>query len=155
MEGIGMNEHCFKMIMAQADTTQSGAAPATPAASPTPTADPGQQTTTTAPGEQPAPTDVPPKSKLLDNPLLLMGLMLVVLYLFMFRGPRKKQQQHKQMLDNMKKNDRVRTIGGILGTVADVRGDEVVIKVDESNNTKIRVIRSAIGEVYAENQSES
>jgi preprotein translocase subunit YajC len=72
-------------------------------------------------------------------------LIFVVMYLLLMRGPRKQQQQHKQMVQTLKKNDRVRTIGGIFGTVVDIRGDEVTIKIDESNNTKIRVSTSAIG----------
>jgi preprotein translocase subunit YajC len=63
----------------------------------------------------------------------------------MFREPRKKQKQQQQMVSTLKKNDKVRTIGGIIGTVVDVKDDEVVLKVDESNNTKIRIIPSAIG----------
>ncbi|MHC4621984.1 MAG: preprotein translocase subunit YajC [Planctomycetota bacterium] len=69
---------------------------------------------------------------LLGSPILLIGLMLVMFYFILFRGPRKKQQQHKQMVQSLKKNDRVRTIGGIVGTVV-------------ANNTKIRVVPSAIG----------
>ena len=72
-------------------------------------------------------------------------LIFVVVYLFMLRGPRKQQQKHKQMVQALNKNDRVRTIGGILGTVVDVRGDEVTLKIDEQNNTKIRISTSAIG----------
>ena len=49
------------------------------------------------------------------------------------------------MLQSLKKNDRVRTIGGIFGTVIEVKGDEVVLKVDEANNTRIHVSVSAIG----------
>lgn len=49
------------------------------------------------------------------------------------------------MVQSLQKNDRVRTIGGIIGTVVDVKGEEVTLKVDESNNTKIKVILSAIG----------
>ena len=49
------------------------------------------------------------------------------------------------MVQALNKNDRVRTIGGILGTVVDVRGDEVTLKIDEQNNTKIRISTSAIG----------
>ncbi len=75
---------------------------------------------------------------------ILLGLMFVVMYLLLFRGPRKKQQQHKQMVQQLEKNDRVRTIGGIIGTVVDVKADEITLKVDESNNTKIKVISSAI-----------
>ena len=76
---------------------------------------------------------------------LFIGLMFVMMYFILFRTPRKKQQQHKQMVQTLEKNDKVRTIGGIIGTVVDVKGDEVVLKVDESNNTKIRVSASAIG----------
>lgn len=76
---------------------------------------------------------------------ILIGMMLVVMYLLLFRGPRKKQQEHKRMVQSLQKNDRVRTIGGIIGTVVDVKGEEVTLKVDESNNTKIKVILSAIG----------
>lgn len=76
---------------------------------------------------------------------ILLGLMFVVMYLLLFRGPRKKQQQHKQMVQGLEKNDRVRTIGGIIGTVVDIKGDELTLKVDESTNTKIKVASSAIG----------
>ena len=72
-------------------------------------------------------------------------LIFVVIYMFMLRGPRKQQQKQKQMVQALAKNDRVRTIGGIFGTVVDVRGDEVTLKVDETSNTKIRISASAIG----------
>ncbi len=76
---------------------------------------------------------------------IFLAFMFVMMYLILFRGPRKKQQQHKQMVQTLAKNDKVRTIGGIIGTVVDVKGDEVVLKIDESNNTKIRLSASAIG----------
>jgi preprotein translocase subunit YajC len=72
-------------------------------------------------------------------------LIMVFMYVILLRGPRKKQQQHKQMVQTLQKNDKVRTIGGIVGTVVDIKGDEITLKVDESNNTKIKVISSAIG----------
>ncbi len=72
-------------------------------------------------------------------------LIFVVMYFILFRGPRKKQQQHKQMVQTLQKNDRVRTIGGIIGTVVDIKDDMITLKVDESTNTKIRVASTAIG----------
>jgi len=75
---------------------------------------------------------------------IFIGLMLVMMYLILFRGPRKKQQQHKQMMQALTKNDRVQTIGGIIGTVVDIKDDEVTLKIDESNNTKVKILRSAI-----------
>lgn len=76
---------------------------------------------------------------------IFLALMFVMMYLILFRGPRKKQQQHKKMVQTLTKNDKIRTIGGIIGTVVDVKGDEVILKIDESNNTKIRLSASAIG----------
>jgi preprotein translocase subunit YajC len=67
------------------------------------------------------------------------------MYLILFRGPRKKQQRHKQMVQSLSKNDRIQTIGGIIGTVVDIKEDEITLKIDESNNTKIKILRSAIG----------
>ncbi|UCE99691.1 MAG: preprotein translocase subunit YajC [Planctomycetota bacterium] len=80
-------------------------------------------------------------------------LMLVFMYFILFRGPRRKQQQLKQMVESLKKNDRVRTIGGILGTVVDIKGDEITLKVDESNNTKIKVASSAIGKKLSKDEN--
>ena len=48
------------------------------------------------------------------------------------------------MIQSLKKNDRVRTIGGIIGTIIDIKDDEITLKVDESNNTKIKVVPGAI-----------
>jgi preprotein translocase subunit YajC len=81
---------------------------------------------------------------------LLIGAMLILMYFMVFRAPKKRQQEHSKMVAGLKKNDRIRTIGGILGTVLDVRDDEIVIKIDESNNTKMRVIPSAIASVLSE-----
>ncbi len=75
---------------------------------------------------------------------IFIGLMLVMMYLILFRGPRKKQQKHKQMMQTLSKSDRVQTIGGIIGTVVDIKDDEVTLKIDESNNTKMKILRSAI-----------
>ncbi len=77
-------------------------------------------------------------------------LIFVVMYLFLFRGPKKKQAEHKKMLNSLQKNDRVRTIGGILGTVIDVKDDEITLKVDESNNTKIKVTAGSIAAVLSD-----
>ena len=75
---------------------------------------------------------------------ILIGLMLVMMYLILFRGPRKKQQKHKKMMQTLSKSDRVQTIVGIIGTVVDIKDDEVTLKIDESNNTKMKILRSAI-----------
>jgi len=77
--------------------------------------------------------------------MLWLVAIFVIMYVILFRGPRRKQQQHQKMVKTLKKNDKVRTIGGIIGTVVDIKDDEITLKVDESNNTKIRVASSAVG----------
>jgi preprotein translocase subunit YajC len=80
--------------------------------------------------------------------MILIVLIFVILYFVMFRGPKKRQQQQENMIKSLKKNDRVQTVGGILGTVLDVSDNEITLKVDESNNTKIKVTPSAISKVF-------
>lgn len=77
-------------------------------------------------------------------PLVLMGLFF---YLFILRPQGRQQKTHKAMLDGLKKNDRVVTIGGIRGTVVSVNreADEVVLRVDE--NAKLRMTVGAIARV--------
>lgn len=102
----------------------------------------GEATTTVPSGDEtPATT---PRSAFPPSQFILLGLMFVLMYLILFRGPRKKQQQHKQMIQGLAKNDRIQTIGGIIGTVVDIKDDEITLKIDESNNTKIKIVRSAI-----------
>jgi preprotein translocase subunit YajC len=72
-------------------------------------------------------------------------IVIFVVMFMMFREPKRRQKQQQKMVQSLKKNDKVRTIGGIIGTVVDIKGDEIILKVDEANNTKIRVIASAIG----------
>jgi len=122
---------------------QAGGNEASPGISSEPAGSQGQTTTVADdPNAPPAPKS---RSPFGGSSWIFLALMFVMMYLILFRGPRKKQQQHKQMVQTLAKNDRVRTIGGIIGTVVDIKGDEVVLKVDESNNTKIRVSASAIG----------
>jgi preprotein translocase subunit YajC len=79
-------------------------------------------------------------------------LMLVVFYAIMLSGSRKEKKRRQEMLANIKKNDRVMTIGGIIGSVVSVNESEVSLKVDESANVKITVIRSAIQRVLREDE---
>ncbi|MFA6185631.1 MAG: preprotein translocase subunit YajC [Phycisphaerae bacterium] len=108
-----------------------------------------QQTTGTTVQTDPngAATPVVKNPKAQWQQFIFIGLIFVVMYFIMFRGPRKKQQQQKQMIMSLKKNDRVQTIGGILGTVLEVSETEVVLKIDEANNTKLRVLPSAVSRV--------
>ncbi len=83
-------------------------------------------------------------------------LVIILIVFYLMDSPRRREQSRRdQMLKNMKKNDRVSTIGGILGTVVNIStdGKEVTLKVDD--NTRIRFRRSAIADVFADEAAES
>ena len=105
---------------------------------------------TTAPTTRPAPGWYVFLTQM--GPLIL----IVVLFYFLFiRSKRTQDRKRKDMLGQLKKGDRVQTIGGILGTVVEARENDVLLKVDESSNTKIRFSRSAIHRVLDADESAS
>ncbi len=78
--------------------------------------------------------------------LAILGVLLVVMVL-----PGKQQaKKRKQMLAGMGKNDRVLTRGGIIGVVMEIRENEIILKVDESNNTRLHFSKQAIQHVFAD-----
>ncbi len=86
--------------------------------------------------------------------LILFAMLGAVFYFIVIRPQSKDKKKRAAMLAVLKKNDRVVTIGGATGTVMSVKEDEVTVKVDESNNTKITFIRSAIQSVTAAGSSD-
>lgn len=77
--------------------------------------------------------------------------MIVALWYFLIMRPQSRDRKRREeLLKQIKKNDPVVTIGGILGTVANISadGNEVTLKVDD--NTRIRVRRRSIESVVKE-----
>ena len=97
--------------------------------------------------------DVGPSDMLLS--MAPMIAIAILFYLFLIKPQRREQAQRESMLAALKKNDRVVTIGGMIGTVANISADgqEVTLKVDD--NTRVRMIRSSIQRVMsAEGESD-
>ncbi len=101
----------------------------------------------TAPTTQPAPSG---PADLLRSPLVPLILVVVVVWFVMLRPRSKERQRYERMLSALQKNDRVQTVGGMIGTVVDIRDNVVILKVDEASNTKIHFNRTAIKEVLRE-----
>jgi preprotein translocase subunit YajC len=102
---------------------------------------------TTQPGRAPAPS-------MMDY-LPMFALIGLVFYFILIRPQSKERKKREEMLKTVKKNDRVVTVGGVMGTVQSVREDEVTLKVDESSNTKITFTRSAIQRIVSSGPAES
>lgn len=84
--------------------------------------------------------------------LLIMGLLFVGMYFLMIAPQRKRQKEHERLVSNLKSGDEILTIGGIYGTVTNLKSDRVVVRVAE--NTKIEVNRRSIQAVLASDKSE-
>ncbi len=98
---------------------------------------------------QPAGGKKPPGGLFSGDPTILIVMVVVMglLWWWMGRGRRKEQHRHREMLSALKKGDKVTSIGGIIGTVVEVKDKEVVVKVDESSNARMKFLRSAIRNV--------
>lgn len=84
---------------------------------------------------------------------MAMMVAVVVFMLLTTRSQRKREKREREeMYARLAKNSRVLTIGGVVGTVISVKDDEVVLKVDESTNTKMTFIKSAIQRVMGDEQ---
>lgn len=83
---------------------------------------------------------------LFGDPVIMFVLLgMIVLWIFLLGGGSRKQKKKQQeMLASMTKGSKVVTIGGIKGSVVEVREDEIVVKVDENNNTRMKFSRDAI-----------
>ena len=81
---------------------------------------------------------------------LMLALIFVVMYFFMIRPQKKQQKELQNFRDSLKKGDKVVTIGGIYGTVCEVKENSVLIEVD--NNVKIRVSKQALVKDFTEQQ---
>jgi len=79
--------------------------------------------------------------------LLPLILIFVVFYFLLIRPQQKKAKEHRQMLENLKKGDKVITAGGIHGVVATVKTDTVLIKVD--GDVKLEVSKPSVTVVQA------
>ncbi len=74
--------------------------------------------------------------------LIVIILMFVVMYIFMIRPQQKKQKEIVKWRESLKKGDRIVTVGGIYGTVSEVKDTFLIIEID--NNVKIRVDKSSV-----------
>ena len=76
-------------------------------------------------------------------------LIMVLFYFMLIRPERNKQKAHQALLESLKKNQRVVTVGGIYGVVTGVQrdADEITLKIDEATNTKIRVTVASVARV--------
>jgi preprotein translocase subunit YajC len=88
------------------------------------------------------------------GPLMTMFpfiVILVIMYFMVFRPQQKKQKEHQEMLNKLKRNDEVMTSGGIYGKVTEIKDQVVTLEV--APNVRIRVNRPQISAVTTVDKS--
>jgi len=78
-------------------------------------------------------------------PIIPYILIFLIFYFLVIKPNKNKKKEQKNMIDNLKKNDQIVTSGGIHGTVALVKEQSVVIRVDD--NVKIEFDKESVSSV--------
>lgn len=71
--------------------------------------------------------------------------IFIIFYFLLIRPQQKRANDHKTMVNNVKRGDTVVTGGGIIGKVIQVRDDEVEVEI--AANTRIKVVKSTLSDV--------
>ena len=79
-------------------------------------------------------------------PTLIMIGVLLLFFVFMSRSNKKRENETRQMLDNLKVGDEVTTTAGIIGQIVSIKEETVVVETSRER-TKIRFLKSAIARV--------
>ena len=74
-------------------------------------------------------------------------VMFAIFYFLILRPQKKREQQRKDMIARVQKNDRVVTAGGVHGVVVAVRDADVTLRVDDDKNVRMVFSKSAISRV--------
>lgn len=84
--------------------------------------------------------------------IIMMVLMFAVFYFLLIRPQQKRQKEHRNLLNSLKKGDKVVTIGGLHGTIVEVTDDTVVLRVNDV--TKMTFNRNSVSSVSARETAE-
>lgn len=79
--------------------------------------------------------------------MLPLVLIFVVFYFLLIRPQQKKMKDHREMLGQLKRGDRVVTAGGIVATITKVKDGSDEIEAEIAPNVKVTVVRGTIGSV--------
>ncbi|HIS21875.1 MAG TPA: preprotein translocase subunit YajC [Candidatus Cryptobacteroides intestinipullorum] len=79
---------------------------------------------------------------------IMLILIFVVMWFFMIRPQRKQQKELQKFREGLKKGDKVVTVGGIYGTVVEVKEKTLLLEVD--SNVKIRVDKNSVVKDFSE-----
>ncbi len=77
-----------------------------------------------------------------SDQMILLLVIFVIFYFVLIRPQQKQQKEYKELLGNLKKNDQVVTMGGVHGTIVNLKDKTLVIRVDD--DTRLEIDRTAV-----------
>ncbi len=83
---------------------------------------------------------------------IMLILIIVVMWFFMIRPQRKQQKELQKFRDGLKKGDKVVTVGGIYGTVVEVKDNTLILEID--TNVKIKVAKNSVVKDFSDTQQQ-
>lgn len=72
------------------------------------------------------------------------ALMFAILYFLIIRPQRTKEKKRLEMISNVRKSDHVIFCGGIHGVITSVKEKEVIVRVDDTKDIKLKIDKSAV-----------
>lgn len=79
---------------------------------------------------------------LMGSPLIPIFLMLGIMWFFLIRPQQKKQKEHRAMLQNLKKGDRIITSGGLHGRITGI--NEAVLTIEIADKVRVKINRGYV-----------
>ena len=77
--------------------------------------------------------------------IIWFALIFGFMWLFLIRPQKKQQEAHRRMLADLKKGDKVVTVGGLIGEITEIDDDEIRLRIAEKVET--RVVKNAVSRV--------
>ena len=87
--------------------------------------------------------------------LMPIILVMIIFYFLLIRPQQKRAKQHKAMLAELKRGDKIITNGGLTGTIVKVVDDSETIEVEIAKDVKVSVVRTMIADVRDKDAAKS
>lgn len=78
-------------------------------------------------------------------------LMFVIFYFLLIRPQQKKAKQHREMINNLKKGDRIVTSGGLYGRIVGLDGDAISLEI--ADKVRVKIGRGYVGSMLQDSPS--
>ncbi|MDW7650806.1 MAG: preprotein translocase subunit YajC [Bacillota bacterium] len=84
------------------------------------------------------------------NGILPFILLFVVFYFVLIRPQMQQQKKRKELLESLKEGDKIRTIGGIYGSIEKIKDDDLTVRI--ADNVRVRMARFGVERVMTDKE---